>query len=73
MGGALEIVDSRSGVLVEPGDSAQLAHALRALIESEPVRRAAGEHGSRRAAALTDPQRQIECIASALEEAQVSR
>lgn len=59
MGGALEIVDESCGRLVEPGNAAKLAAALRRLIESGELRSRLGQAGPARARQLCDPSQQI--------------
>jgi glycosyltransferase involved in cell wall biosynthesis len=49
-GGLSEIVDDGStGVLVDPGDSDQLSHAMATLLQDEPLRRRMGESARKRA------------------------
>ena len=58
LGGAREVVDRATGVLVPPDDAGALSHALRALV-ADPARRARlGAAGPARAEALSDPARQ---------------
>jgi glycosyltransferase involved in cell wall biosynthesis len=59
IGGALEIVDDRCGVLVPPGDPIALEHALRRLIEDKHLRETLGAAGPNRARSLCDPAKQI--------------
>lgn len=59
IGGALEIVDDRCGILVPPGDTAALTAALRRLIENAPLRRELGMTGPARARDLCCPAGQI--------------
>jgi glycosyltransferase involved in cell wall biosynthesis len=60
VGGALEAVDSTTGILVAPGRVDALAEALRELA-GHPGRRAElGAAGPARARALCDPHRQAE-------------
>jgi glycosyltransferase involved in cell wall biosynthesis len=55
MGGALEIVDRSCGVLTPPGDAAQVAAALRALVTDRQLRAGLGAAGPDRARMLCDP------------------
>ena len=55
MGGAAEILTEACGVLVEPGDVAGLAGALRSLIADPALRARLGAAGPARARALSDP------------------
>jgi len=71
MGGALEIVDESCGVLVEPGDAADLARALARLIEAPDVRERLGSAAPERARQLSDPSTQISVFRDSL--AQVVR
>ena len=50
MGGVMETVDERLGILVPANDPAALAAALRRLIEDGGLRKRLGEHGPARAA-----------------------
>lgn len=59
MGGAMEVVDGSSGILVPPADPAALAEALRGLMEDPERRAALGAGGVARAARLTDPPTQL--------------
>lgn len=59
LGGALEIVDERCGVLVPPGDVGALSAALRELVRDEGLRVAKGARGPARARELCDPSVQI--------------
>jgi glycosyltransferase involved in cell wall biosynthesis len=65
-GGAFEIVDPRSGVLVPPDDPSAFGRALRSLITAPEVRTAAGEGARRRAADLGGVERQIRQLADVL-------
>src|SRR5262249_29742022 len=53
-GGALEIVDSTCGVLLDPGDRKGLAGALESLVAQPLLRAKMGEAGRARARALCD-------------------
>src|SRR5262249_9096781 len=59
MGGALEIIDDSCGVLVEPGNRAQLAEVLRRLIESSELRARFHQAGPARAQSISDPASQM--------------
>lgn len=59
MGGALEIVDDRCGILVPPGDAAAVSAALRRLIDHARLRRELGDAGPERARELCFPPRQV--------------
>lgn len=59
IGGALEIVNDRCGILVPPGDTAALSAALRRLIGNAPLRRQLGMAGPARARDLCCPTGQI--------------
>ncbi len=58
-GGALDIVDDTSGILVEPGDVPGVAAALRRLVTDPALRRTMGANGRGRVLELCDPKRQI--------------
>ena len=62
LGGALEIVDERSGVLLKPGDASDCAQALRRLIGSPELRREMGQAGRERALRMCDPRGQLKKI-----------
>jgi glycosyltransferase involved in cell wall biosynthesis len=66
LGGALEIVDATTGVLVAPGDAAALAEALRGLVDDPARRRALGAAGPARARALCDPTARVADLAALL-------
>ncbi|HEX2190672.1 MAG TPA: glycosyltransferase family 4 protein [Longimicrobiaceae bacterium] len=69
IGGPREIVEPSCGILTPPDDADALAAALRELI-GDPARRAAlGAAGPARAAALCDPEAQVEQYRRALETA----
>lgn len=55
MGGALEIVDSSCGVLVDHPDAGELARALRRIIEDHALRESLASGATIRAASLCDP------------------
>lgn len=55
IGGALEIMDDRSGVLVPPGDQAALKEAVRKLIQDDAHRHRLSRGGPARATMLCDP------------------
>jgi len=54
LGGALEVVDEHSGILVPSGEARALASALAILIHEPATRHRLGAHGPSRAAALCD-------------------
>jgi len=66
IGGALEIVDTRCGVLVPPGDVVALAGALRSLVLDPARRRTLGEAGRERGQFLCAPDRQVAAVEAAL-------
>jgi glycosyltransferase involved in cell wall biosynthesis len=66
LGGAREIVDESSGILVPPGDTPALTHALHRLITDAPYRRSLGSNAPARAARLCQPAGQIRQLYSAL-------
>jgi glycosyltransferase involved in cell wall biosynthesis len=66
MGGALEIVDDRCGLLVPPGSAEALADALRQLIGNPELRARLGWQGPVRARELCDPIRQVCKVVAAL-------
>jgi glycosyltransferase involved in cell wall biosynthesis len=59
LGGALEIVDERTGALIPPGDHAACAQALRRLIAAPELRRRTGEAGRERVLSQCDPRGQL--------------
>jgi glycosyltransferase involved in cell wall biosynthesis len=66
MGGATEVVNDSCGILVPPGSTADLASALRLLVNNEELRRRMGESGPARARELTDPAVQLSRLSGAL-------
>jgi glycosyltransferase involved in cell wall biosynthesis len=58
-GGPLEIFDESNGMLVQPNDAASLAVQLGRLMRDAELRRRLGAAGTRRAAQLCDPCRQL--------------
>jgi glycosyltransferase involved in cell wall biosynthesis len=66
LGGAREIVDAATGVLVPAGDVGALALVLGELIADSARRVRLGAAGVSRAAALCDPERQIARLESFL-------
>jgi glycosyltransferase involved in cell wall biosynthesis len=66
LGGAREIVDAATGVLVPAGDDGALALVLGELIADSARRIRLGAAGASRAAALCDPERQIARLESFL-------
>ncbi len=59
IGAAPEVVDHSCGVLVPPADAPALAAALDGLLDAPGLRRTLGAAGPARAAALSDPARQL--------------
>jgi glycosyltransferase involved in cell wall biosynthesis len=66
MGGAVEIVDDNTGVLVAP-DAGALASALRALLTDSGQRARLGELGPDRARELSEPQHQLRRLQETLQ------
>ena len=66
MGGATEIVTDSCGCLIPPGDTRALAACLRTWIRTPDLRRALGDAGPARAAALCDPAGRLQQIEHAL-------
>jgi len=66
LGGAREIVDAATGVLVPAGDDGALAVVLGELIADSSRRRRLGAAGASRASELCDPERQIARLESFL-------
>jgi glycosyltransferase involved in cell wall biosynthesis len=67
-GGAREIVDDSSGVLVEPRDPIALASALRLLIDDRAFRARLAAGGPARARALGDPAAALRALSETLAE-----
>jgi glycosyltransferase involved in cell wall biosynthesis len=67
LGAAEEILDGGAGVLLPPGDPAALAGALAGLIADRAERARFASSGSRRAAELCDPARQLPALAELLQ------
>jgi glycosyltransferase involved in cell wall biosynthesis len=65
-GGALEIVDATCGDLLQAGDVAGVAEALRRLVDDRARRERMGVAGRQRAGELCDPQRRMTEIAQTL-------
>jgi glycosyltransferase involved in cell wall biosynthesis len=59
LGGALEIVDSSTGMLVPPGDTQALGRALELLLRDAALRQRLGRAGPERARLLCDPAGQM--------------
>ncbi len=59
LGGPREIVDDSCGLLVAPGDPAELAQALRRLVANRALRDRLGANGPARAATLCSPAAQL--------------
>jgi glycosyltransferase involved in cell wall biosynthesis len=68
MGGATEVVNDSCGILVPPGSAADLASALRLLVNDAQLRCRLGASGPARARELTDPAVQLSRLSSALGE-----
>jgi glycosyltransferase involved in cell wall biosynthesis len=66
MGGATEIVNDSCGILVPPGSIADLASALKLLVNDAELRRRMGASGPARARELTDPAVQLSRLRNAL-------
>jgi len=66
IGGALEIVDEHTGMLVTPNDRAELAAALRQMVADEALRRRLGDSGPPRAAKLCEPGARMRDLAAIL-------
>lgn len=62
IGGAVEIVDDRSGILVPPGGNRALESALLRLIQSVSLRKDLGENARKRVLAQCDPARQFQAL-----------
>ena len=69
LGGAPELIDEQSGVLVPPGDVRGFAAALRGLIGDAPRRHALGAHAKARLEELCDPAARFGDLARILAEA----
>ena len=67
IGGALEVIDSSCGMLVEPNNPASVAAALERLISDGMERQRLGSNGPRRARRLCDPAIQMPQIAAVLD------
>ncbi len=67
IGGALEVVNEDCGILTPPGESVQLASALRTLIEHRDLRCRLGANGPARARQLCDAGQQFRKIADVLD------
>jgi glycosyltransferase involved in cell wall biosynthesis len=66
MGGATEVVNDSCGILVPPGSIADLASALRLLVNDAQLRSRMGGSGPARAWELTDPAVQLSRFSGAL-------
>ena len=64
IGGIVEILDDRCAVLLPPRGTAEVAAALRRLIESDSLRRTLGQSGQHRVRALCDPAIQMAKLAN---------
>jgi len=69
LGGALEIITARTGLLVRPADPQELASALRNLLLDAALRARIGNAARSRAMELCDPERQLNLLASTLMQA----
>lgn len=67
-GGALEVVDLSTGILVPPGDASALADSLRCLVSDAALRARLGAAGRVRARELCDPGTQIDRLYDLLED-----
>ena len=67
LGGAQEILDASTGLLVQAGDYDGLARALTLLLEDPILRRQLGDCGQLRVKELCDPDRQMRMIAETLQ------
>jgi len=67
LGGALEIVTKDCGVLAEPGNSAEVADALRSLLVDAELRKRLSAAGPERAEELCSPEAQLTKIHALLE------
>jgi len=72
LGGAGELIDDATGVLVPPGDTAAFAAALRRLIEHPEERRAMGERARDRVWHVSDPAARMRDLARILQAARAS-
>ena len=66
LGGAQEILDASTGLLVQAGDLRVLARALTELMEGPSLRRQLGSSGPARAQQLCNPEHQMRMIAETL-------
>ena len=66
LGGAQEILDASTGLLVQPGDFDGLVRTLTQLMENSELRKRLGDAGRIRAMALCDPGQQMRMIADTL-------
>jgi glycosyltransferase involved in cell wall biosynthesis len=66
LGGAREIVNEESGLLVPPGNARALSSALRRLIENHSFRARLGRAGPARAALISDPSERMQQLARLL-------
>lgn len=55
VGGVPALVSGESGILISPGDSVELALAIRTLVDNEPMRRAMGRSAHEKAAQFAWP------------------
>ena len=67
MGGAREILDAETGLLVEPGNVNVLATALKRLIENRELRSRLGYAGPARALSLCEPGQQMQKLTDLLQ------
>jgi glycosyltransferase involved in cell wall biosynthesis len=68
LGGALEIIDERCGILVPPDDPKALAAALERLVRDRNLRAQLGSCGPERAGRLCDPSIQVRKLLAILQE-----
>lgn len=62
IGGATEIVDSKTGFLLPPGDVSAFADTLKTLIDNEGLRRQMGRAARERVLAQCDPKQQFSAL-----------
>jgi glycosyltransferase involved in cell wall biosynthesis len=67
IGGGAEIIDDSCGLLVEPGNTSELARSLRSLIESPELRARFASSGPQRARDLCDPAAQMKQMSEFLQ------
>jgi glycosyltransferase involved in cell wall biosynthesis len=67
LGGAIEIVDAATGLLVEPENTADFAEALSTLLQNAAMRRDMGEAARRKIVAMCEPEQQLHRLRSLIE------